>query len=111
MSQYPEVDPVEAQRLTSDDDGLLLDVREQDEWDAGHAPDALHMPLGSLSPQGLPQDRPIVAVCRSGGRSGQATEALRSAGLDVRNMSGGMSAWASRGLPVVRDDGQPGTVA
>ena len=74
---------------------LLLDVREADEWDAGHAPAATHLPL---------------AVCRSGNRSGRATEALVAAGYDVVNMAGGMKEWAAAGLPVVTDGGTPGTV-
>lgn len=105
-----DVDVTEAHRLVQDG-AVLLDVREPGEWAAGHAPQAVHMPLGSLDPSALPSDRAVVAVCRSGGRSAQATEALLAAGLDVRNLSGGMTAWSSAGMPVVRDDGQPGTVA
>lgn len=93
---------------------LLLDVREADEWDAGHAPAATHLPLGRLGdittvvPSAA--GTPIVAICRSGNRSGRATEALVAAGYDVVNMAGGMKAWAAAGLPVVTDGGTPGTV-
>lgn len=105
-----DVDVSEAHRLAGQG-ALLLDVREPGEWALGHAPGAVHLPLGSLDVSTLPVDRPIIAVCRSGARSGRATTALRAAGLDVRNLAGGMSAWAAAGLPVVRDDGQTGTVA
>jgi rhodanese-related sulfurtransferase len=93
----------------SDRGQVLLDVREDDEWNSGHAPDAVHRPLGLLSRTSVPNDRPVIAVCRSGQRSGRATQALAAAGYDVRNLDGGIHAWAA-GLPVVRTDGGPGTV-
>ncbi len=89
---------------------VLLDVRERDEWAAGHAPGTIHIPLGDLDPAALPAARPVIAICRSGARSGRATALLAAAGLQVRNMSGGMNAWHAAGLPVVRDDGTPGVV-
>lgn len=105
-----DVDTHEAERLAADGAVLLLDVREPDEWEAGHAPGATHVPLGDLDPAALPTDRPIVAVCRSGNRSGKAAETLSAAGLTVHNMAGGMNAWVAAGQPVVRDDGTSGSV-
>lgn len=105
-----DVDPAEAARLAEAGQALLLDVREPDEWDRGHAPHATSAPLSALDPAAVPQDRPVIAVCRSGNRSGQAAQALAQAGLDVRNLAGGMSAWAAQGLPVVRADGAPGEI-
>lgn len=92
---------------------FLLDVRNPDEWDAGHAPAATLVPLGALGDRvaELPTDRRIVVVCRSGARSARATEALVGAGYDAVNLAGGMQAWAALGLPVVTDAGGPGTVA
>lgn len=90
---------------------LLLDVLEDDEWVAGHAPTAVHMPLSRLRPATLPTAQPVVAVCRSGNRSAQAASALAAAGLDVVNVAGGMKAWQQAGLPVIAADGHPGTVA
>lgn len=104
-----ELAPTEALALV-EDGAVLLDVREDDEWSAGHAPSATHVPLGCLSVDGLPRDRPIVCVCRSGGRSSNAAGALRGAGFDARNLNGGMNAWLLAGLPVVDDSGSPGTV-
>lgn len=107
----PQITPEEAtQRIESG--ALALDVREPDEWTAGHAPGAKHVPLGELTArlEELPKDRPIVAICRVGGRSGKAAEALASSGYDVANMAGGMQAWHSAGLPVVTDDGSTGSV-
>ena len=93
--------------------GLLVDVRERNEWDAGHAPKARHVPLSSLgsSIERLPTDRTLVVVCRSGNRSKRATRLLRKHGLDARNLRGGMTAWRAAGQPLVSSKGRPGTVA
>jgi rhodanese-related sulfurtransferase len=108
--QIPQIDPAEAVRLAHDG-ALLLDVREPEEWTAGHVPEAVHMPLGELDPTAVPHDRVVVAVCRSGNRSGRGAARLADAGIDARNLAGGRKAWAAEGLPVRRDDGQPGSVA
>jgi rhodanese-related sulfurtransferase len=91
---------------------VLLDVREHAEWDAGHAPRAVHIPLGELPARvgELAGAGRIVCICRSGNRSGRATAWLRSQGHDARNMTGGMTAWAAAGLPVDDRAGRPGTV-
>lgn len=83
---------------------LLVDVREPHEWQSGHAPNAKHIPLGQLSQHlpTLPRERELLFICRSGNRSGQATALARSAGLPATNVSGGMIAWTSAGLPVQR---------
>ena len=91
---------------------VLLDVREADEWEAGHAPGAQWVRLGELESARfqIPINRRIVCVCRSGARSAKATAQLVQWGFDAVNMAGGMKAWAAQGLPVVRDDDSPGTV-
>jgi rhodanese-related sulfurtransferase len=93
--------------------GLLLDVREPEEWDAGHAPAARHIPLGQLPERmgELERPGPVVVVCRSGSRSALATEWLATAGFDAANLIGGMQAWAHAGLPVETDSGAGGRVA
>ena len=91
---------------------MLLDVREVDEWAAGHAPNAVHVPLAEI-PQRiaeLPADRRIVCICRSGNRSGQVTAFLRHHGFDVVNLVGGSKAWVEQGLPFVNANGNPGIV-
>lgn len=114
MTMTPEVDATEAARRLQADEAVLLDVREDDEWAAGHAPGAHHVKLSGLQAahdnNEIPTDRPIIAVCRVGGRSEKATIALNQAGYDVVNLVGGMRAWAAAGGPVVTDDGTPGTV-
>jgi rhodanese-related sulfurtransferase len=84
---------------------VLLDVREDDEWADGHAPDAVHLPMSRLNERAaeLPKDRLIVCVCHIGGRSARVAEALNGAGWDAVNLVGGMEAWERAGLPVVQD--------
>jgi rhodanese-related sulfurtransferase len=91
----------------------LLDVREDDEWAAGHAPDATHIPLGQLGARTgeLPSDDEIYVICRSGARSGRATQALNGAGWRAVNVAGGMQDWAAAGRPMTTDSGAPPYVA
>ena len=107
-----EVDPQTGQSMV-EGGATLLDVRHQDEWDAGHAPTAILVPLDQLGDRytELPTDEPIVVICRSGARSARATEALVSAGYNAVNLAGGMKAWVADGLPCVTDAGEPGSVA
>jgi rhodanese-related sulfurtransferase len=105
-----EVDPQDAVRLI-DAGATLLDVREPAEWAAGHSPSAQHLPLADVTPEKVPSAGIVVIVCRSGARSARAATMLARAGIDVRNLTGGMAAWAGAGLPVVRADGSPGIVA
>lgn len=79
---------------------VLLDVREDDEWAEAHAPDAVHIPMGRLRVATLPDGRPVYCICRSGNRSGRVVAALTDAGVDARNVVGGMQAWIAAGLPV-----------
>lgn len=106
--RIPETTPAEAQARTEGQ--VLLDVREVDEWAAGHAPDAIHLPLSQLHPDRLPPAKRLLVICRSGNRSGRAVAALVGAGYDALNVAGGMNAWIAAGLPVLRDDGRPGRV-
>ncbi|HVV29604.1 MAG TPA: rhodanese-like domain-containing protein [Mycobacteriales bacterium] len=91
---------------------FLLDVREDDEWAAGHAPQAVHIPLGELVARidEVPRDRQVVAVCHSGGRSARATAFLCSQGVDAVNFAGGMLAWAAAGAPMQSSTGAPPVV-
>jgi rhodanese-related sulfurtransferase len=108
--QVPQISPEQAAALAAGGEVLLLDVREPQEWLAGRAERAVHMPLGGLDPAAVPADRPVVAVCRSGNRSERAALLLAGAGRNVSNMAGGMKAWDEAGLPMVTDDGTPGRV-
>ncbi|WP_221348569.1 rhodanese-like domain-containing protein [Streptomyces beigongshangae] len=98
------------------DGDFLLDVREDDEWQAGHAEGALHIPIsefvaryGELT-EAAPQDGRVNVICRSGGRSAQVAMYLNQQGVDAVNVAGGMQVWAAEGRPVVDAEGKPGSV-
>mgnify|MGYP001217530859 CR=1 FL=1 len=97
------VDATEAKALISSaTPPFILDVRQPDEYRAGHIAGAKLIPLGELRSRinELPQDRQILCVCASGSRSSLATSQLASAGLNPLNMRGGMSGWQNAGYPV-----------
>jgi rhodanese-related sulfurtransferase len=91
------------------DDAVLVDVREPHEWEAGHAPGAIHIPLGELPSRigELPEtDDAVAIVCRSGGRSARAVQWLAQQGYDVVNVEGGMLEWQRTGKRLAAD-GEP----
>jgi len=91
---------------------VLLDVRENDEWQRGHAADARHIPMGEV-PARLNEIDPqatLYVICKAGGRSQKVAQFLAGNGYEPVNVSGGMLAWASAGRPVVTDDGGPGSI-
>jgi rhodanese-related sulfurtransferase len=95
------------------EEAYLLDVREPGEWAAGHAPGAVHIPLGELGAQvqRVPRDQTVYVICRSGVRSGYAAQALGTGGWNAVNVADGMQGWASAGRPMVSDSGAPPFVA
>jgi rhodanese-related sulfurtransferase/glyoxylase-like metal-dependent hydrolase (beta-lactamase superfamily II) len=106
-----EVSPNEAEGLLAAG-AELLDVREPDEWAAGHAPGARCVPMRRVESRvdELAAGHVAVVVCRSGGRSNTIAQLLCARGVDAVNLAGGMRAWASAGLPVVTETGAPGRV-
>jgi rhodanese-related sulfurtransferase len=108
----PKAGPQQAKQL-QEEGAILLDVREDSEWRAGHAPGARHIPLSRLPQRlrDLPPQRTIITVCRSGARSARAAALLAADGREAVNLAGGMHAWARAGLPVVASGGHPGRVA
>jgi rhodanese-related sulfurtransferase len=94
------------------DGATILDVREDDEWEAGHVAGSTHVPLSQLPARAadIPDTDPLVVVCKVGGRSAQVTAWLRGQGRDATNLAGGLQAWAGAGRPLVTDAGTPGTV-
>ncbi|MBM9469160.1 rhodanese-like domain-containing protein [Nakamurella leprariae] len=98
--QIPEVAVTEVPQ-----DATLLDVREPDEWQAGHAPGATHIPMSELADRldEVPEGDPIYVVCRSGGRSARVTAYLNQQGWDAVNVAGGMGVWVAAGRPLEAD--------
>ncbi|SDH85409.1 Rhodanese-related sulfurtransferase [Sinosporangium album] len=89
------------------DDAYVLDVREHDEWQAGHAPTAVHIPLGELQSRvaEVPKGAQVYVICRVGGRSAHAAAWLNHGGWDAVNVGGGMQSWAAAGLAMVSESG------
>jgi rhodanese-related sulfurtransferase len=106
----PQVPTVSLDELR-DADGVLLDVREDDEWAAGHAPDAVHVPMAELPERldELPADGTLYVICRSGGRSARAAAYLNANGWDAVNVSDGMLGWQAAGRPMVAEVTEGGT--
>jgi rhodanese-related sulfurtransferase len=85
-------------------DAYLIDVREDDEWLAGHAPGAVHLPMMEVPARldEIPEQGDVLIVCRSGHRSGEVVGYLLGRGFEhVRNVSDGMIGWAAAGRPLV----------
>ncbi|GAB6900122.1 rhodanese-like domain-containing protein [Kineosporia succinea] len=104
--QVPSVDPTQVPAEAS-----ILDVREIDEWEAGHIAGALHIPLAELPARtgDLPEGD-LYVICRSGGRSARAVGWLEQNGFDAVNVSGGMGAWQATGRDMVSETGEAPTV-
>jgi len=84
---------------------VLLDVREEDEWSAGHAPEAMHIPMGEVPGRldEIPAEAQLLVVCKAGGRSARVVAYLDQVGRSAVNVEGGMAAWAAFGRPLVAD--------
>jgi rhodanese-related sulfurtransferase len=90
----------------------VIDVREEEEWQAGHAPEARLIPVSQVAARvdEIDKGRPAVIVCRSGGRSNAVAQLLSSRGVNAVNLAGGMRAWEEAGLPVVTEAGADGRI-
>lgn len=107
MSPVSQLNVNDAVRLMNDDNIVVLDVREKNEFTGGHIRDAIHIPLGSLSKRISELDKykskQILAVCRSGSRSNSACRTLSKQGFEhVSNLSGGITSWTSANLPTTK---------
>lgn len=105
LSGAPELGALEVVQLINRKDALMLDVREPDEFGAGHVPNAKNVPLGQFDKRlgeiEKFKGKPVVVTCRTGSRSHAATSALKKAGFaEVVVLSGGFSAWQQANLPV-----------
>ncbi|MFF7453653.1 rhodanese-like domain-containing protein [Kitasatospora sp. NPDC008115] len=105
QTMFAQIPAIDAAAVPAD--AALLDVREQDEWDAGHVEGALHIPIGEVVARiaELPDER-LFVLCRVGGRSAQVVQYLVQNGRDAVNVDGGMYAWEGAGRPMVSGTGQ-----
>lgn len=96
------IDACAAADRLGDGSVLVIDVRQQAEWNEGHIRGAIHIPVAQLPHRlhQLPSGTTIVTVCRSGHRSAVAARTLTRAGRDVLNLRGGLNAWTRAGLPL-----------
>jgi rhodanese-related sulfurtransferase len=99
-----EISPTEAAAKSKIGEALIVDVREKDEWDEEHIPDAIHLSRGTIEfdiEEKVPdQNAMIICHCGGGGRSALATESLQKMDYkNVRSMAGGFKAWKAAGLP------------
>ena len=97
------ISPKDASAMYAGKKAVIIDVREDSEWNEQHIPGAIHIPLAQLNDRlsELKQykDSPVITQCRSGGRSAQALDVLQSAGFSkAYNMEGGIIAWDKAGL-------------
>ena len=102
-----EISPTDAASKTKSSDAVIVDVREKDEWDEEHIPDAVHMSRGMLELEvedKFPdRNMTIICHCGGGGRSALAAESLQKMGYkNVRSMAGGFKAWKAAGLPTTK---------
>lgn len=106
MSDFTQIQPTDLA-----DDAVFLDIREQDEWDRGHAPGAIHIPMSELPARVdelapfLEREEQVVVTCRSGGRVERTLPWLQQQGYDVANLEGGMRAWHAAGKTMETADG------
>jgi rhodanese-related sulfurtransferase len=107
MSDEPQIEPRRAAELI-EQGAAVIDVRDPDEYEAGHIAGARHVPLERLGAEtaGADGSRPIVFYCRSGDRSSTAADAFAASGRDAHSIAGGLAAWAEEGLPLEPEDGQ-----
>jgi len=101
----PDVPQISRDEL--EDDAVILDVRNQDEWDLGHAPGAMHIPLDQLAERRgeLPELDVLPVTCRGGGRASRATAWLNQNGWDAANLTDGMLGWKAAGRALVTEQG------
>ncbi len=99
-----EISPQDAAAKSQSGNAVIVDVREKDEWDEEHIPDAIHMSRGTIEldiEEKIPDlNQTIITHCGGGGRSALAAESLEKMGYkNVRSMAGGFKAWKTAGLP------------
>jgi rhodanese-related sulfurtransferase len=103
-----EISPEDAAKKLQNKEAVIVDVRENDEWDEGHIPHAIHLSRGTIEldiEEKVPDPNAVIIChCGGGGRSALAAESLKKMGYkNVRSMAGGFKAWKAAGLPATKD--------
>lgn len=101
----PSISPPQALKMQSEQNAIIIDVRENDEWNAGHIAGAIHIPLGEIENRATElakyQHQPVITQCRSGARSAKAATILSNTGFThLHNLEGGLNAWQKAELPI-----------
>ena len=104
-----EISPADALKAAEDGDAVLIDVREEDDWNEGHAKGAKHLSRGVIELEiedEIPDlKKPIICYCGGGSRSALVAESLQKMGYEnVRSMAGGLRAWKEEGLPMIQKE-------
>ncbi len=107
LADVPAVSPQQAAQMQSEQNAVIIDVRENDEWNAGHIDNAIHIPLNDiqnhLKELAKYQNQPVITQCRSGARSARAADILAKSGFsNVLNMEGGLNAWQKANLKTIQ---------
>ena len=102
-----EITPEKAYEEILSGRAIGIDVREADEWVAGHSPLVSWNPKSAFDINAMPKQGAVILICRSGNRSGQVAEAFSDHNSQIFNMVGGMKAWHASGLPMESENGNP----
>ena len=107
LADVPAVSPQQAAQMQSEQNAVIIDVRENDEWNAGHIDNAIHIPLNDIQNRlkelAKYQNQPVITQCRSGTRSARAADILAKSGFsNVLNMEGGLNAWQKANLKTIQ---------
>jgi rhodanese-related sulfurtransferase len=108
MSEERELSPEQVADLVDKGQAELVDVRTDEEREAGRIPGSRHIPLESLTAEAptLDDSKTLVLYCRSGDRSGAAADAFSASGREAHSLAGGLLAWVEQGRPIEPEDGQ-----
>ena len=106
MQNPSELEPADVAGRQAANEIQLVDVREQSEYDAGHVPGSLHIPMSTIVERSgeIDKDKPVAFICLMGARSAMVTDHFRREGFEAYNVNGGFARWFQEKHPVEPDD-------
>ena len=106
MPDAQELEPAEVARRHAAGEIQLVDVREQFEYDAGHVPGSVHIPMNGFAARvgEVDRDTPVAVICLMGARSAMVSDYLNREGFDAFNVNGGFARWFQERLPIEPED-------